>query len=128
MKKAQLRTKSQLPITAKSNANFSKYDFVKSYIATSSSEKKKKEKEEEAVIIADAIKDHQEFLLSNLSTKDELKIESAAIREELQAESTDIRKELKAESTDIRKEIKISMLTTIISLGAIIALIEKFIN
>jgi predicted nucleic acid-binding Zn-ribbon protein len=52
--------------------NFSKYDFVKSYVATTNNNQKRQEKEKEAVIIADAIKINQDYLLANLATKDEL--------------------------------------------------------
>ena len=59
-----------------------------------------------ADVLAEEIKEAQIKSSNDLATKSDLKHEIALLRQ----------------------EIKISMLTTIISLGAIMALIEKFIN
>ena len=62
--------------TAQMQANFrhfSKYDFVKSFMATASDPKTREEKEKEAVLIADAIEETQKVLFEHLVTKEDLK-------------------------------------------------------
>ncbi|MDA0902504.1 MAG: hypothetical protein O3B09_03750 [Proteobacteria bacterium] len=131
-----------------SRKRFSKYDFVKSYIAASNTTSPKllKEKEAEAVIIADAIRNDGDYLIENLASKkdlyevrDEMHIEFSRINAKLETLHSETQKDIKTLRSETQKDIKtlrsetqkdirISMLTTIISLGAIMTLIEKFIN
>ena len=57
---------------------FSKYDFVKSFVAASIGDsvdlKTKEQEEKKAAIIADAIEETQAVLLESLATKEDIKI------------------------------------------------------
>ena len=113
------------------NNNFSKYDFVKSYIKNAKTSKQKLEKEEEASLIADAIRKNNHFNIENLASKteayqirdelkgeivcvrtelyqvrDELRGEIAQVRDELKGDIAQLRTELKGEISQLRDEVK----------------------
>lgn len=110
------------------NERFSKYDFVKAFIANATTEKQKKEKEAEAVLIADAIQKQEKISFEHLATKEQVEELGLAVRKDITNLETSLRKEMNSLETSLRKEIKISMLTTIVSMGTIVALAEKFLN
>ena len=73
-------------------------------------------KEEQAQEFTNIFKEREDVLFHNLASKNDLKNEIDKMRADV-----------KSEFNDVRKDIKISMLTSIISIGTIVALIEKFL-
>ena len=69
---------------------FSKYDFVKSFIATN-------DKEEKAAIIADAIEDPQRVLLENLVTKQDLKNLEIDLKKDMKILEINLKKEMQGQ-------------------------------
>jgi hypothetical protein len=66
-----------------------------------------------AEVLAEKIKESQIESSTELATKSDILV---------------VKQDLKNAAQELRQEIKISMLTTIISLGTIIALVEKFVK
>lgn len=91
------------------------HQFVKSFIMAVKSKEKSAEKQAE--LIVKTINESQQINFENLVTKQELKSEIQSVKVEL-----------KNEIKLLRNEIKIAMLTTIISLGTIMAFIQKFVG
>ncbi|MES2677615.1 MAG: hypothetical protein V4612_04810 [Pseudomonadota bacterium] len=89
----------QTPIRFKT---FSKYDFVKSFVATATNQTQKEEKEKEAALIADAIEETQSVLLENLATKQDIK----NLEKDIKNLDVDLRKDIKNLEIDLRKDIK----------------------
>ncbi len=102
---------------------FSKYDFVKSFIATN-------DKEEKAAIIADAIEDTQRVLLENLVTKQDLKNLEVDLKKDIKNLEVDLKKDIKNLEVDLRKDMKIleinlkkEMQGQLIKLGSLIVIL-----
>lgn len=70
------------------------------------------------------IKEVAETLAEEIKSSQLKSDEVLATKRDIQS----FRSEIKSEIVLVRQEIKNAMLTTIVSLGAIIALLEKFIN
>ena len=91
-------------------------------------------KPELAEEFAEILKDTHSESIKNLATKQDLKDIKKDIKDvrkevkDIRKEVKDVKKEVKNDIKLVRSEIKIAMLTTIISLSAIITFIEKFIN
>lgn len=66
-----------------------------------------------AETLAEKIKESQVGSLQSLATKSDL---------------IEVKQELKSDIALLRQEIKISMLTAVVSLGTIVALVEKFVK
>ena len=92
----------QKPSTPSKFKPFSKYDFVKSFVATTSNAARKEEKEKEASVIADAIEETQAVLLENLSTKQDVK----NLEKDIKNLEVDLKKDIKNLEVDLRKDIK----------------------
>ena len=91
-------------------------------------------KEESSEIIATKFKEIQQEYKKEFVSNKKFNSEIRLLRKDIKSEANSIRSELKfevglikQEFKLVRQEIKYSMLTTIISLGTIVALIEKFL-
>ncbi len=111
------------------NSNFSKYDFVKSYIKNAKTAKEKQAKEEEASIIADAIRKNNDMQCDVLATKrelygvrDELKGDIKSLRDELKGDIKLVRSEMEL----LRKDITVKMIIVMGSLLTFFHALEKF--
>ena len=81
-------------------------------------------KTEAAEEFAEIIKEREQNSFENLVTKDDL----LATKTDLENKIFDVRKDLKNEISPVRKEINLAMYKSIIAMGAIVVLIEKFVN
>ncbi len=103
---------------------FSKYDFVKSYSATAKTPKLKKEKEREAVLVADAIKNTEENLISYLVTKEDLEI----VEKKLEAKIEKLEIKIEKDLAVLSKDLTMKMIVVVGSLLAIFTALQKFIS
>ncbi len=81
--------------------------------------------------LSEIMQDAQQDLLSKVATKEDLTIAKKDLRAEMSAVRNDLSTEILAVKNDValvRKEINIAMYKSIIAIGAVVALIEKFIN
>ena len=103
--------------TTANSKKFSKYDFVASFMKINSSSKNKSKKEEEqAALIADAIKDHQEYDHANLATKDDIK-----------EVTYDIKKDLEIAVREMKIITLSSVLGSVIAIPSITLALQKLI-
>ena len=94
------------------------HQFIKDFIKFSKNNSANTEKRAE--LIANTISKSQTTMLEKLSTKKDLE----SVKMDFESEFRLMRNEFKL----VRQEINNSMLKTIVSLGAIMAVVEKLIN